>query len=270
MAGRGCKQPRDVREGAVYADEAQSLTLRALLAEVRNTLRKSQKRIWTVPAVLVPVVAVFTYLGFVRALRPELIEYGWIITMARLSISAIAMVAAYRAILTRDPNIWRLDRATLRFAAGAALIVGLAAGIIILCGLWASAFSRALAVQPGVAMTLRAAVFTFAAMLVSIAFLRAQPWLAALAIDRREITLQRSWLATTNMTRVLISAWLLLVMPLMIAHAALMLVTMRLPWASAIHGPTAMAAALLVAALAVVTALLNATIFRLIARSPAF
>ena len=153
---------------------------------------------------------------------------------------------------------------TLRFAGGALFVIAIAAAFIVFARLWAGAMLSALALEPAAATSLRIALLTVAGILVSIAFLRTQPWLAGLAIGSREVTFDQSWVRTSPMTGALIGSWAIMVLPLMVAQAVLAAIGLRAEAMGGLHVALSVGVGLAVAGIALTTALLNATAFRLI------
>lgn len=143
--------------------------------------------------------------------------------------------------------------------------LGLAIAAVVLARLWMSAMLAALGVGGTAAAVAQTCGVTIIAILVTIAFLRTQPWLAALAVNRRDVTLQSSWTETAGMNWVLIASWAMTALPLMMAQAATDLLAIQLAPVGVAHVVLAVAAGLLIACIALATTLLNSAIFRLIA-----
>lgn len=255
---------RALNRAAADTAEHKRLGVGGFLRALGATWRRSQRRIWVVAAVLLAAEIAISFATYLHDLRPQGLRFGAAIKPVHAAVTIWAMIASYRAILTEDPGIWRVDGSTLRFTGGAAIEFGLAIATVMLAQLWMSAMLGALDVGEPAAGTVRIAGITLVAVLVTIGFLRVQPWLAGLAIGRRDFSLQRSWTGTAGMNRPIIASWALTLLPLMMVYAAIEMVAARSAPAGLGHLPIAIAAALVVTAIAIVSALLNAAIFRLI------
>jgi hypothetical protein len=172
------------------------------------------------------------------------------------------MVALYRAVLRPEEPLWRIDASTFRFIGGSLAILALIAGLLLLSRLWVMNMAASLDVGLDARVAFRVISLTAVAVLLSCAFLRTQPWLAALATGRRDVSLPRSWAETTGSTWTLVGVWLLLVMPLMIAEVLLSLAAANSGAMGPSHFAYALAEAGAVTAIAVSTALLNASVLR--------
>jgi hypothetical protein len=122
--------------------------------------------------------------------------------------------------------------------------------------------AAAMDVAQGTRAAFRIVALMIVTVLLSCAFLRTQPWLAALASGRRDMSLPRSWTETTGSTYTLIAVWLLLVLPLLVLNVLLSVLAARSGAVGADHLAYAALEAGGVTAIAIATALLNATVLR--------
>ncbi len=246
------------------AVRARRIGLNELLTEVRASLAGSRNQLWTVLGVGLVAFTAISYFAYAAAVEPERFAYAWTAGILRGLVGLIVMAALYRAILLREGSLWRIDMSTLRFAGGALFVIGIAAAFIVFARLWAGAMLSALALDPVAATTLRIAFLAVAGILVSIAFLRTQPWLAGLAIGSKELSFDQSWVRTSPMAAALVGSWAIMVLPLMVAQAVLVAIGLRVGKLGGLHLGLSIAVGLAIAGIALTTALLNATAFRLI------
>lgn len=243
---------------------AKRVAVSEFLGQVRASLAEGRKQLWTAVAVGFAAFVPISYFAFAAAVEPERFAYSWTAGLLRALVGLLVMAALYRAILLREGSLWRIDMSTLRFAGGALFVIGIAAAFIVFARLWAGAMLSALALEPAAATTLRIGILTVAGILVSIAFLRTQSWLAGLAIGSKELTFDQSWVRTSRMTGALIASWGIMVLPLMVAQAILAAAGLHAGSLGPLHLGLSIAMGLVIAGIALTTALLNATAFRLI------
>jgi len=240
--------------------------LRELLAEAVGMCRDRGKRLWRVALVLLAVSVAIAYLSFLHELQPEGLPGGWLIKPVHALISIWAMVAGYRALLTDRRDLWRVDSSTLRFSGGTIVEFFLAIAAVIVVRLWTEAVLGAIGVAPPTIRTVKIVVVAIASILVSIAFLRAQPWLVGLAVDERKMTLQTSWYGSARMVAAMLGAWIPVLVPLMAAYAAVDAVADRASPVGAIHLPLAALSGTIETVIALATVIFNAALFRLLVR----
>jgi hypothetical protein len=244
--------PEDVRA------QRPRLTVRDIVAQVNATRLASRDGLQLVGAV---AVATLTGTNFLLALAQPgsgaEVE-AWPVMIVRVIAIVAAMAAAYRIVLGDDREPWAPKLSTFRFAAGQ---VGLLAGIVGAVLLLVAPLSLI-----GSPPAVRTAAALAAVAFFSCAAMRVQPWLAALAIDRRDLTLASVWRGTNGRLWDIVRGWAVLVLPLYLVHillSALMVKAVSSPAAQlALAGLDGIAAACaLIAAI-----LLNATVFRWVAR----
>jgi hypothetical protein len=234
-------------------------TTRALLRDVRATLRASRNGLPLVGALLVTTLTATDFLLWLGIRLPSVGVAAAPVTAVRIAALLAAFSAAYRLALSRSERPWALDRGFTAFAAAllAATLAGLS--LALLAGRAAGAVAGA-GVGRAVALAMLATV--------SLALLRIQPWLAALAALRPGFGLAASWRGTRGRMRAIAGAWAVLVLPLYLLHVLLNALALRiLPFGP---GDLALAAAdsIVCALLVVSAAMLNAGVYRWIAGEP--
>lgn len=222
--------------------------------------------IWRVAAVLLLVEIVVAFVVRMHEAAPGGLAAGWLIKPVHAVLSIWTMIAFYRAILAPQRSPWQPDKATVLFSGGAAIELALAVATIWMARLWTAALLDAADAGPRTTANVGAAAFTLVALAVTIGFLRTQPWLAALAVGRRDMNVQRSWAETAGRGATIVVSWLLLLAPLVIAYA---LVELRAshPKASgnaAIEALLVAVRAALVTTIALVSTLHSSTVLKLI------
>jgi hypothetical protein len=251
-----------------FAAPARALRTGEVAAEVRSTLRASRHGFVLVGALFVTTLTATDFLSWVSVRLPEVGISAAGVTAARVVAVLLGFCAGYRLALSPDAPMWRVDRDSLAFSAGFVTIsVASIAGTVLL------ARAAAAALQSGgvggsalLAAKLVVAIVSLAAF--SAVFLRAQPWLAALAAGRRGFTLADSWRGTRGRMANIFKGWAALVLPLYLAHFALSLVALETLGV----GPATLALAgidgVVSAGAAIAAILLNATAFRWAAGEP--
>jgi hypothetical protein len=234
-------------------------TVGRLLRDVRATLRASRNGLPLVGALLVTTLTSTDFLLWLGIRLPSVGIAAAPLMAVRIGVVLAAFSATYRLALSRTERPWAVDRSFAAFA-GALLAASLAGvSLALLAGRAAG-----LAGGPSVGRAVALAMLTVA----SLALLRIQPWLVALAARRPGFGLAASWRGTRGRMRTIAGAWAVLVLPLYLLHALLNLLALRvLPFGP---GDLMLAAADSIdCALIVIGAtMLNAAVYRWIAGEP--
>ena len=195
--------------------------IRALFGELRATLRAGRNGLFLVSALLITVLTASNFLLWLDKVRPELSLTAWPLMLVRTLVLLLAITAAYRIILSEDERPWTVDTNTLRVAA--ALLAMLGASTMAVLAIAGAAKQTALAagLDPSTAAALRTLVVIAALIAASCAFLRIQPWVAALATGRRDIGLKRVWRGTGPVFGTILRGWFAFVFPFYAAHVAI-------------------------------------------------
>lgn len=244
-----------------FARGPEALPIGAIISQVKATYRASRNDLWAVGALLVTVLTGTNFAYYLHELRPDIVEQAWPVALVRLLVILAAMAAAYRTILTRDQRVWNLDLSSLRFAGGMVALAVIAAGVII-------AVKSILAFLIPHDSLLRPVVLLSLLLLFSCLYLRVQPWIAALAIDRRDVSLRRVLVETRGKVGAIVKAWAALVLPLCLLHFGLTLLVLSSGPLRAFHLALAGVDGIASACLALSAALLNSTVFRWVTREP--
>jgi len=249
-----------------FARKAENLSIRQVVGQVVATFRASRRVYWAIGAVLLTALTATNFLSYAHSAGGGSAGGIWPIMLIRAAVVIAALAAAYRASLTDDQPVWGVDLSTLRFGAGLAAVTLAAVAAVLLV---MTAATPLLASLPAAGASLVKALLILVLLaLCSCSYLRLQPWLVGLAIDRREVTLKRALLETRGKTLVIVRAWAVLVLPLYMLHFALTAAAMN--WApitplllglAALDGLASMG-------VAIVAALLNATVFRWVTDEP--
>jgi hypothetical protein len=181
------------------------------------------------------------------------------VTAVRVAAVLAAFSAAYRLALSRTEKPWALDRGFAAFAGGLLAGTLVSVSLAVLAGRAAGSIGGE-TIGRGVALVVILAA--------SVALLRIQPWLAALAARRPGFSLAASWRGTRRRMRAIASAWAVLILPLYFVHALLNLLAVRvLPFGP---GDLALAAvdSIDCALILVGAAMLNAAVYRWIVGEP--
>ncbi|HEY0113141.1 MAG TPA: hypothetical protein VGB59_08300 [Allosphingosinicella sp.] len=183
---------------------------------------------------------------------------AWPVMIVRVVVIVAAMAAAYRIILSDDREPWVPKLSTFRFATAQVSLLAAIIGAVLLLIAPLSLIGAPPAVRTAAAFA-AVAFFSCAAM-------RVQPWLAALAIDRRDVTLAAAWRGTRGRLWHIVRGWAVLVLPFYLVH--ILLSTLMMKTVSSPAGQLALAGLDgIAAACALIAAiLLNATVFRWAAR----
>lgn len=236
------------------------LSVREIVDEVRATLLASRDGLLMVGALLVTVLTATNFLGWTAKLLPGSTLSEGPVMAIRVGAALLALAAAYRAALSAERPLWTIDLSTLRFAAAA--LGALGATVMGVLGI------SALAAALGAGAAVRSAAAIMAVVGFSIVLLRIHPWIAGLAADRREMTLRASWRGTEGRMTDIVKAWLLLVLPLYLLHAALNAAALFAVPLGEAHLALALADAVVATAMTLAAVMLNATVFRWAAGEP--
>ncbi|MBV9930245.1 MAG: hypothetical protein JO013_04790 [Alphaproteobacteria bacterium] len=234
--------------------------VRQLLGDARATLRASRNGLPLVGAVLVTTLTATDFLLWLASRLPWVgVQVGPVMAL-RVTAVLLAFSAAYRLALSPRERAWSVDRGFLGFAAALAVASLVAMAAALVAARAAAALGGAEAVRRVVALVML--------VLGSIALLRLQPWLAALAARRQGFGIAAAWCGTRGKTATIVGAWATLVLPLYLLHALLNLLALRvLPFGAgtlALAGLDAMISALIV----VGAAMLNAAALRWLLSEP--
>jgi len=251
-----------------FATPHRTMTVGEVVRQMRATSRAARPGLILAGAVLVTVLTATDFLSWMSVRLPEVgVEIAWVMAV-RVAAVLLAFCAGYRLVLADEVPPWGLGRSTFAFSAalGSVTAVAIVGTILVARGFAAAAVATGLTGVGALALRNLAALAALAAF--SGALLRVQPWLAALAAERRGFTLGDSWRGTRGRMGNVLKGWAALVLPLYLAHVALNLVALRLiPF-----GPGTLALAGLDGAVSAGTALaailLNATVFRWAAGEP--
>ncbi|HEV2080393.1 MAG TPA: hypothetical protein VGR19_10935 [Allosphingosinicella sp.] len=249
-----------------FSRKAESLSIREVTAQVLATFRASRREYWAIGALLLTVLTATNFLSYLHSLRPGIVEDIWPIMLIRAAVVIAALAAAYRASLTQDQPVWGVNLSTLRFGAGLAALTVLAVGLVLLV---VTAAMPLLASLPAAGAAVGKALLVLVLLaFCSAAYLRLQPWLVGLAIDRREVTLKKALVETRGKTLTIVKAWAVLVLPLYLLHFALTAAAMNWAPITALHLALAGLDGIASMGVAIVAALLNAAVFRWVVREP--
>lgn len=238
---------------AELAEAVRPRRLGAVLRDVRATWRASGDQLWTVGAVVLTVSTATNFLSYIHLLQPGSLEI-WPILLVRLVMVLAAFTAAYRTILTDEGNAWSVNLAT--FKAGLAI-----AGLFLILFAAAAATKALLGIVDAPRMV-RVAVLIALLLGSSLLFLRVQPWIAGLAIDRRDATLRRILVGLRGRMGAVAKGWAAIVLPLALLHYASALVVAQSDAVHPFHLLLAGIDGIVSMALVIGAALVNATAFR--------
>lgn len=254
-------QSRELRQ---YRAPRQRLPIPEMIETFRLTVMAARNGFWSIGALLVPAL---TAAGFLIGI--DQLSNGaqtipiWAVTATRSTLLALALVAAYRALLTHDDLIWNISKETGRFSAALLAMIGL--GGIAYLGML-TAIRDVLQLPPGSTVTdfLSTCLGLGVAIVAFLISIRLQPWAVGLAIDDDRINLSTSWLGTSGRIRELMTGWLIFVAPLAIAHGALQILISITPYTVYIKMGLAISAidAIVTTLLVIAIAVLNTIAFR--------
>jgi hypothetical protein len=234
-------------------------SVRALLRDVRATLRASRNGLPLVGALLFTVLTSTTFLLWLDARMPWVGIATAPVMAVRVAAVLLAFSAAYRLALSPTERPWAVDRGFLAFSGALIVATAVSVALALMAG-------RAAGLMGGEAV--RRAVALAMLVLASIALLRIQPWLAALAARRSGFGLAACWRGTRGRMGTIVGAWAAAVLPLYLIHMALNVAALKLlPFAV---GSLALAAADAIACAGIVigAAMLNAAVCRWAAGEP--
>ncbi|MEO7177497.1 MAG: hypothetical protein ABIW83_01505 [Allosphingosinicella sp.] len=239
------------------------LSTAEVLLQVRSTLLASRNGLFAVGGVLLTTLTATNYLAWIHQLMPDSGVAAWPPMLLRTVALCLALAAGYRLILGEDRSPWTPSLSTLRFAGALSLVIGFT--IAAVAGTTLLVSKLAASVTPTAVGGLKAGALLISLAGCSCAALRVQPWVAALAIERRDVTLRVSWTRTAGRLGDIVSGWAVLVLPLYVLHFILTFAALRLiplgVGQLAFAGLDAIAATLCVLA----ALLVNATAFRWVA-----
>ncbi len=243
-----------------YERTPDKMRLAEMIGQVRATFRAGRPGFFLIGALLVALLTATNFAAFMHELRPGIVEQIWPVMLVRVAVVVMALAAAYRALLTEEHRIWAVDLSTFRFAGG---LIAVGATTILTVLAIVTPAKALLALLPETpAMLLRGALILVLLGAISAMFLRIQPWLVGLAIDRREITLKAALRETRGKTLAIVKAWAVIVLPLYVLH--FVLTAFALSWKPFNPGHLMIAGidGIVSALIVIGAALLNATIFR--------
>jgi hypothetical protein len=228
-------------------------TVPALLRDVRATLRASRNGLMLVGALLFTFVTSTTFLLWLDVRMPTA-GVATVPAMAvRIGAVLLAFSAAYRLALAPTERAWAIDRGFLAFAGGLLAATAASVAMAILAGRLAGVAFGEAARRPVALVMLIAG---------SIALLRVQPWLAALAARRGGFGVAASWRGTRGRMATIVGAWAAIVLPLYLLHTMLNVLALKvLPFGA---GSLALAAvdAVLCTGIVIGAAMLNCAVYR--------
>jgi hypothetical protein len=237
-----------------------SLGWRSVIAHVRGTYLASRHELWGIGALVLTVMTATNFLSYIAVLRPGSVDV-WPLLLVRVVVLLSAVIASYRAMLNDEGNVWAVNLSSLRAAGGlVAILLGTLALLLAAKGLLA-----AMSASP----VLRTGMLVGILIGASLGCLRLQPWIAALAADRSNITLRRVHRGMSGKMTALIKGWALLVLPLMLAHyASAWIIRISNAEAGGFHLLIAGVDGVITMGIVLAMTLLNATAFRWVAGEP--
>jgi hypothetical protein len=205
---------------------------------------------------------------FTLALKPDSALPAWTAMLGRTGAVLLALCAAYRLLLSSSNRAWAVDLSTLRFVGGTLAAIGLtAAGAVVLTRAVTSGMQAA-GIAGGALSVGRAVAAFLAIAAVAVLLLRIQPWLAALAAGRRELSLGASWRGTRGRMGTIAKGWAVVVLPLYLLHFLLSYAAVKLFPLGVAQLVLAGLDGIVSTAMALAAASLNATVFRWITGEP--
>ena len=232
------------------------------------TWRGSREGLFAVGAVLLTALVASNWALFTLALKPDAALPAWPVTLGRTGAVLLALCAAYRLLLRSPGRAWAVDLSTLRFMGGTLATLVLAAAVAVIVTRTATAGLDAAGVSGGASSGIRAALAFLTLAAVAVLLLRIQPWLAALAAGRRELTLRSSWRGTRGRIAAIAKGWAVLVLPLYLLHFLLSYAAVKLFPIGVAQLALAGADGIVSTVMALAAASLNATVFRWITGDP--
>ena len=263
-AGAGGGGPAALPE----AETPRRLSLHAVLSQVLATWRGGREGLFTVGAVLLTILIASDWALFTLALEPDSALPPWLVMLGRAGAVLLALCAAYRLLLSPQGRAWAADLSTVRFVGGilATLIFSAAAAIATTRAATAGLHAAGVA---GDTLSVARAVMAFLTLSATATLLlRVQPWLAALAVGRRDLGLRSSWRGTQGRVAAIAKGWGLLVLPLYLLHFLLSYAAVKAFPLGVAQLALAGVDGIVSTLMALAAALLNATAFRWITGEP--
>lgn len=250
------------------AEIPRHISLYAVLSQVLATWRASREGLFTVGAVLLTTLIASNWALFTLALKPNAAIPAWVVTLGRTGAVLLALCAAYRLLLSSRRRVWTIDLSAVRFMAGtlATLVLGAAAAVGVTRT--ATAGLNAAGLDGGALAGTRAALAFLTLAAVAVLLLRIQPWLAALAVGRRDLTLRTVWRGTRGRMAAIVKGWAVLVLPLYFLHFLLSYAAVKLFPLGLAQLILAGLDGIVSTVLALAAASLNATVLRWITGDP--
>lgn len=254
----------------VYKPRRAPLPIREMIDKFRRTYQASRNGIWSIFAVLIACLTATNFLVGIDKLSAGADGMPmWFVISARLTVTILAMVAAYRALLTQDDLIWNWTSASARFAAATIGMLGLTTVIFLgVQSVIASISPFAVGSAPSVAINAMTVLGIVTAS--AITYLRIQPWVVSQAIDDDRVTLAISLQGTSDKMRHLVTGWMVFVGPLILIHAVISMAMSAMPYQAFIENGLAicMLDALVSALILMAVTILNSIAFRWTVNEP--
>ncbi|HYW15428.1 MAG TPA: hypothetical protein VE891_04650 [Allosphingosinicella sp.] len=263
-AGAGGGGPAALPE----AGTPRRLSLHSVLSQVLATWRGSREGLFAVGGVLLTVLIASDWALFTLALKPDGALPAWTVMVGRTGAVLIALCAAYRLLLASNGRAWAVDLSTVRFMGGTLGVLVLSAAGAVAVTRAATTGLDAAGIAEGALPGIRAAVAFLALAAAAFLLLRIQPWLAALAVERRDLGLRDSWRGTRGRMAAIAKGWAVLVLPLYLLHFLLSYAAVKLFPLGVAQLAFAGLDGIVSTAMALAAALLNATAFRWVTGDP--
>jgi hypothetical protein len=212
-----------------YKPRRELLPVRRIIEESLQTYAAARNGIWSICAVLIPCFIALNFVAGLQRINADMDSAPlWTFMAVRGVLIVAALVAAYRALLTQDDQIWAVSGSTVKFA-GAALGM-LATGWFLFLG-FAAAADSALGLASGSWMRTGVDIAGGCAIatLLASAYLRIQPWAVGLAIEDPKASFIASLIGTAGRWRALITGWLIFVVPLLLIASVVNAATRGVP-----------------------------------------
>jgi hypothetical protein len=247
---------------------ARPLTTREIIAAVKATLAGSRDGLFLVSAVLVTILTGPNWGLWVDELRPNAELAAWPLMAVRVIVLILSLAAAYRIVLTDEERSWEVDLSTFRFGGALLALLALTVGGAGLAIVVTTRLASLAGVSEPVAFAIRVITMFVALAFFSCAAFRLQPWAAALATGRRDLTLKRAWRGTSGRIPEIVRGWAILVLPPYLLHFALTVLALKVIPFGPFHLLIAAADAVASMAVALAVVLLNSTVFRWVVGEP--
>jgi hypothetical protein len=245
-----------------FAMPERRMRVREVLLEVRATFLASRDGLMMVGLVLTAVAAAATLLWWtdLRVRGPSF--EGSVALAVQWAASLLAYCAGYRIVLADKGRPWRIAASTFRFAAAMTAVDAISLAGTFGIDRLVTTLIMAAGSNDAVVTIGRPAWSTLATLLFFCITLRIQPWLVALAIERRDVTIGASWRGTSGRMLNILRGWVVVVLPLYILHLGLHSYALEHAPVGLGMIPLAVMAGILSVSIALAAILLNATIFR--------